>query len=120
VRIENSFSCKNCENFESQIFRIKKEIHSIEQEGFVYLQDWQGDPYIPDRVALPDGRVLDESELISLLEKDPRDPVLRKAERLMDLYFADGLENDRFFSPSFLDKEDERRAIQHYSKSPPL
>jgi len=114
--MEDSSSHKNDEGFESQISRIEKEIQSIEQEGFVYLQDWQGDPYIPDRVVLPDGRILDESELISLLEKSPRDPVLRKAERLMDLYFADGLENDRFLSPSFLDKEDERQAIQHYSK----
>ncbi len=102
---------------EEKIQRIRNRIEGIEQEGFVYLQDWQGVPYIPDRIKLPDGRILDESELISLLEKEPENPLLKTAEELMGLYFSEGLENDRFSSPSFLDEEDEKRAGQKYSKS---
>ncbi len=109
-------STNNSESFNDYISRIREEINSIESEGFVYLQDWQGNPYIPDRVALPDGRILDESELISLLENSPRDPILRKARRLIDLYFTEGLEDDRFFSPSFLNSEDEKLAREKYSK----
>ncbi len=110
-------STNNSESFDDSISRIREEINSLESEGFVYLQDWQGNPYIPDRVALPNGRILDESEFIFLLEKNPRDSVLRKAQRLMDLYFTEGLEDDRFFSPSFLNEEDEENAREKYSKS---
>ncbi|MCH8945739.1 MAG: hypothetical protein IIA85_02355 [Nanoarchaeota archaeon] len=113
---EIHFSEESGESFEEYLSRIKEEVRVLEEEGFEYLQDWQGQPYIPDRVKLPDGSTLDESELEKELEENPQYILLQKASRLVDLYFAEGFESERFEQISFLSREDEIRTEQKYSK----
>lgn len=110
------FSGGSEESFEEYLSKIREEVQIIEEQGFEYLQDCQGQLYIPDRVKLPDGRTLDESELEKELEENPQHILLQKASRLVDLYFAEGFESERFSQISFLSREDEIRAKQKYSK----
>ncbi|MFH1500668.1 MAG: hypothetical protein ABIE22_01860 [archaeon] len=105
------------ESYDEYIARLKREISTIENRGFIFLVDCHDLHYVPDRVALPDGRVLDQSELSALLKNHPLDFNLTLADKLMDLYFAEGLEDFRHSSNSFLSGEDERAALDKYSKS---
>ncbi|MBT3397500.1 hypothetical protein HOA55_00665 [archaeon] len=95
--------------------KILDRIYEIEAEGYVFLVDTHEPVYIPDRVALPCGRILDDSELQIALKDEGSKPFLRKAQELSDLYFAEGLEDERHESSTFLNDEDEEAAIMKYS-----
>ena len=91
-----------------------KRIEEIESMGFVFLVDTHEPVYIPDRVVLPCGRILDDSELQVALTAEVPKSYIRLAQELSDLYFLEGLEDDRHNSPTFFNDEDERSAMKKY------
>lgn len=96
-------------------------VDRFEEKGYAYLLDWtESSYYIPYRIKLSSGKVLDEEELfspISILNRKGFNP-----EEIINgrYYFLaiNSLDLDEILNgrPSFLNSRDERRAIKKYGK----
>jgi len=65
---------------------VSNLIEKMENDGYLYLQMWQGEPSSPDRVRLPSGEILDEFELHERLKINPNND-LRYAKIYLDAIF---------------------------------
>ena len=101
------------ESFDDYKEKISKEIELSENQGYEFLVDCHEEVYVPDRVKLPDGRIFDDSELAAILKSSPTTELV-KALRLFDLYFAEGLEDERHNSRSFLSDEEMEETFKKY------
>lgn len=104
---------------------VERKILDLEKRGYVFFVDSHSDNetpfYTPDRVKLPDGRILDEAEIDSGLRQNPYDPFLSTALSLMDLCFSEEYGDRRFDHFSFDGEEDIEECRRKYgakSRSP--
>ena len=104
---------RNIEDF--SIEEIENEITNLENQGYEYLQQWQMDFHVPDRIKLPNGEIIDDKELSKKLKSSPGDLILSRAQNLLNLYFAEGYEEERFSHYSFLNDEDKINAKKKYN-----
>ena len=104
------------ELFDDYKGKIDKEIKLLETMGYAFFVDCHGDVYVPDRVKIPDGRIFDGSELERELKSDPTTELVR-AMRLFYLYFAEGWEDERHASVSFLGNDDIKITLKKYGAS---
>ena len=47
-------------------YELFKKINSFENKGFMFLQEWQMDFYVPNRYQLPSGKILNEKEKLNV------------------------------------------------------
>lgn len=98
---------------------VDKEVTRLEKQGYYFFVDSSPDDetqfYTPDRVALPNGRILDESELEKELEKDPLNKNLLNAKRMFELCFSEQYGDKRFEHLSFVDEKDILNCQRKYS-----
>ncbi|MGD9275759.1 MAG: hypothetical protein PVJ67_01150 [Candidatus Pacearchaeota archaeon] len=109
---------KNIEDLTEQ--EILGEIMSLEEQGFQFFVDSHSDKetpfYVPDRVKLPDGKILEEKELRSELKKDPYNKNFQNGLYLFDLCFSEQYGDDRFTHYSFDGDEDVENCRWKYEK----
>ncbi len=115
------------------IFDPKRVINHYEKKGYQFLSDWnsgkllirkpEDEPYIPERICLPSGRILDETELLAELVSSKVGS--KKRGELEDaFYYYNALLHEDMgtkrhdYASSFLDEEDEQRTTEKYSKNP--
>ena len=93
-------------------------IKRLEKEGFYFFVDCHPDKeipfYTPDRVKLPDGRILDEDELNKEIKKYPNNQLLRKASLLLDLCLTEQYFDERGGHFSFNGDEDMENCREKY------
>jgi hypothetical protein len=104
---------------------LLKEIYSLEKFGFMFLQEWQMDFYMPDRYSLPSGKILEEKELLNFFNKvRPEFGNLEHIEIRDALYYYK-LISSRLYEgqsegyESFLSKEDLKNCKEKYSAKSP-
>ncbi len=107
----------------------QKLIDYYEEKGFKFLADWnsskllmgkpEDEPYIPDRICTPSGRVLDESELIEELRgtkiEDPIRGELEDAFYYFNALTHEEMGTDRYNGAcSFLGEAHEKETMEKY------
>lgn len=123
--------CSDEISFEGSLNIVK----NFENQEFMFLSDCNSgklltrgkgneEPYIPERIKMPSGKILDEVEILDALHKTPVGSKERKelesAYHYWNAIFNEEVpsEDYRWSGPSFLNDLDEGRTIEKYSKSP--
>lgn len=115
------------EDMEEIIYNPEKVVDHFEKKGFYYLEDlvegWMEEkdenkikPYIPYRIKLPSGLIIDEKELYKNLNKDKE--FLEAFYYFHALYHEDIIHKQRFMTGlTFWDEADMKETVKKYSKS---
>ena len=127
---ESYFSIDNSDELISNPQRV---ITHFEKLGYQFLSDWNSgslltknnsEPYIPERVLLPSGKIIDEKELAQGLDTlvlgSKERAELEGAFYYWNACFHEDVNADyqRHNGPSFLNDLDEKTATEKYRKHP--
>lgn len=97
---------------------VNQKVKRLEGKGYYFFVDSHSDKetpfYTPDRVKLPDGRILDEKELNKELKSNPDYEILTTASYLFDLCFSEQYGDERFEHFSFDGDEDVENCRNKY------
>jgi len=98
--------------------QVEKEVERLKEAGYHFFVDCHPDNetpfYTPDRVKLPDGRIIDEKELNKELKINPTNKILKEASYLFDLCFSEQYGDERFQHLSFDGDEDMESCRKKY------
>ncbi len=118
---------------EDIIFDPEAALIHFQRKGYSFLSDWNSgkllvrnndpSPYIPERIFMPSGRILDEIELLDELEETKIGSRERGELEGAFYYFhaihhMDIHEDYRFQVPSFISETDQQTVTEKYRKNP--